>query len=149
MKNKFLTICILSGIAFINASYLSYKAYLFRFVDPLGLSSFCDVSHTFSCTEVLRHPLSQVFGISFPWVAMVVYPVLFAIAYYGYKARGGGTGFAKVLAILSFLGMLFNGFFIYREAMYIHSYCILCLMCTVIIVSIFLVSLSMSRNTRR
>lgn len=149
MKNKFLLICILSVAAFINAGYLSYKAYLFRFVDPLGLSSFCDVSSTFSCTEVLLHPLSQVFGVSFPWVAFVVYPVLFVLAYLGYKKGEKGIVYAKVLMILSFLGMMFNGFFIYREAMYIHSFCILCLICTAIIVTIFGISVTMVRKARQ
>ena len=139
MKNKFLYIQVLSVIAFINAVYLSYKAYFVRFVDPAGLTSFCDISSLFTCTDVLRHPLSQVFGVSFPWIAMIVYPVIFVVAYLGYKKLN--KCYAKVLVMLSFLGMLFNGFIIYREAMYIHAYCLLCLLCSVIIVSIFVLSL--------
>jgi uncharacterized membrane protein len=54
--------------------------------------------------------------------------------------------YAKILAMLSFLGMLFNGFIIFREVMYIHTYCLLCLLCTAIIVSIFLISLSMLKK---
>lgn len=138
----------MSVVAFINAAYLSYKAYLFRVVDPQGLSSFCDVSSTFSCTEVLRHPLSQVFGISFPWVALAVYPVLFVLAYLGYRAGNNGIKYAKILMVLSLMGTLFNGFFIYREAMYIHSFCILCLMCTAIIVTILVISTMMVRKTK-
>lgn len=138
MKNTFLAIQILSALAFVNAAYLSYKAYFVRFVDPLGLSSFCDVSQIFSCTEVLRHPLSQVFGLSFPWIALVVYPAIFVLAFLGYRTLG--RGYIKALAALSFLGMLFNGFIIYREMAYIHSYCLLCLLCTLIIVTIFALS---------
>lgn len=146
MKNKFLAIQILSVIAFINAVYLSYKAYFVRFVDPIGVTSFCDISSVFACTDVLRHPLSQVFGLSFPWIAMVVYPVLFTVAFFGYRKLE--KCYAKALVILSFLGILFNGFIIYREAMYIHSYCLLCLLCTLIIVSIFFISLSAIRGSR-
>ena len=141
-KNKFLVISILSFLAFINASYLSYKAYFFRFIDPSGLSSFCDISKTFSCSEVLRHPLSQFFGISFPWIALIVYPILFIISYLGYKSGKRFLNYAKALVALSFLGMLFNGFIIYREVVYIHTYCLLCLLCTVIIISIFSLSVS-------
>lgn len=141
MKNKFLLIQLLSVLAFINACYLSYKSYFVRFVDPNGLTSFCDISQMFSCTDVLRHPLSQIAGISFPWIAMAVYPVLFIVAFYGYKKMS--LSYAKTLAGLSFLGILFNGFIIYREAMFIHSYCLLCLLCTLIIVTIFSLSLSM------
>lgn len=140
MKYKFLILQIISGVAIINASYLSYKAYFVRFVDPNGLSSFCDISKLFSCTDVLRHPLSQVFGLSFPWIALVVYPVIFVVAWYGY--RRGNILYAKIISIVSLLGILFNGFILYREAFIINSYCLLCLLCTVIIISIFLISTS-------
>ncbi len=149
VKLKFLIIIILSGLAFVNASYLSYKAYFFRFIDPHGLSSFCDISNTFSCTEVLRHPLSQVFGISFPWIAFIVYPVLLIIAYFGYRSIKSCTCYAKTLAVLSGMGVLFNSYIIYREVMYIHAYCILCLICTVIIVTIFALSISIVRRNSK
>ncbi len=144
VKNTFLLIQVLSGLAFINACYLSYKAYFVRFVDPQGLSSFCDISNIFSCTDVLRHPLSQVFNISFPWIATAVYPVLFVLALLGH--RSGKILYAKVLAVISFLGILFNGFILYREAFYIHTYCLLCLLCTIIIVSIFVISVSIIKT---
>lgn len=145
-KQKLTIIIFLSGLAFVNATYLSYKAYFFRFVDPQGLSSFCDISGVFSCTEVLRHPLSQVFGVSFPWVAFVVYPVIICIAYFAYRKAHVCSCYIKTLAVLSGIGVLFNGFIIYREVIYIHSYCILCLICTVIIVSIFGLSLSILKR---
>lgn len=144
MKNKFLAIQILSALAFVNASYLSYKAYFVRFVDPAGLTSFCDVSKVFTCTDVLRHTLSQIFGISFPWVAMVVYPVIFIVAWYGYRRLS--AVYVKTLIVLSFLGALFNGFIIYREFFYIHAYCLLCLLCTLIIVGIFGLAVSMRKE---
>lgn len=132
---------VLAAIAIINAAYLSYKAYFFRYVDPMGLSSFCDFSSTASCSEVLRHPLSQVFGVSFPWVALAVYPILFGLAWFGYKRQSFTQ--AKALAVLAFLGMCFNGFIIYREILFIKAYCLLCLLCTVIIVSIFILSVQL------
>lgn len=138
---------LLAGVAIVNAAYLSYKAYFFRYVDPTGLSSFCDFSQTASCTEVLRHPLSQVFGISFPWIALLVYPVLFCLAWLGFKRQSFSP--AKALAVLSFLGMCFNSFIIYREIFFIKAYCLLCLLCTVIIVSIFVLALCLVREGRR
>lgn len=147
-KYKFLVIIGLSFLAFINASYLSYKAYFFRFIDPTGLSSFCDISKSFSCTDVLRHPLSQVFDISFPWIAFVVYPVLLIIAYFGYRTVKTNSDYAKTLVAISCMGMLFNGFIIYREIKFIHAYCLLCLLCTVLIVSIFSLSASIVRNEK-
>lgn len=143
---KYLYILILGFIALLNATYLSYKAYYFKFIDPMGLSSFCDFSATASCTEVLRHPLSNVFSIPFPWIAMVVYPIILALAYFGYKNKT--LKHAKIIQVLSFMGILFNGFIIYREAMYIHAYCVLCLMCTAIIISIFTISTIMLRKAK-
>ncbi len=138
---------LLAAIAFINAAYLSYKAYFFRYVDPAGLSSFCDFSQSASCTEVLQHPLSQVFGISFPWVALFVYPILLTLAWIGYRRQSYAQ--AKILAALTFLGICFNGFIIYREIFFIKAYCLLCLLCTALIVSIFSLSLALIRESKR
>lgn len=143
---KYLIIAGLSSIAFVNAAYLSYKAFVYRFISPVDMSSFCDISSTASCTDVLRNPLSSVFGISFPWVAFVVYPILFGLAMYGYRKKSYVQ--AKVIAILSVLGICFNGFFIYREVRYIHVYCILCLICTAIIISNFFLAYSLYKESK-
>lgn len=140
-------IIVLAAVALVNAAYLSYKAYYFRYVDPLGLTSLCDFSKVNSCSEVLRHPLSNVFGIPFPWVALVVYPILLGLAWYGYKKRSYVQ--AKILATLSFLGMCFNGFIIYREILFIKAFCLLCFICTLIIISIFFLSLSLLKEAKR
>lgn len=145
--NKYRIIIVLATIALVNAAYLSYKAYFFRYVDPLGLTSFCDFSKFNSCSEVLRHPLANVFGIPFPWVALAVYPILLGLAWYGYTHRSYAQ--AKVLAILSFMGMCFNGFIIYREIFFIKAFCLLCFICTLIIISIFFLSLSILKEAKR
>lgn len=131
-------IIALAVIAIGNAVYLSYKAYVYKFVDPNGLFSFCDFNATASCTEVLRHPLSEVFGIPFPWIALVVYPVILILAVLAYKKSS--MRLVRTIQILAAMGMMFNGFIIYREVVYIHAYCLLCLMCTAIIISIFVLS---------
>lgn len=136
---KSLVIIVLCVVAIFNASYLSYKAYEFMSSGAVS-SSFCDLSQTSSCTEVLKHPLSRVFGIPFPWIALVVYPALFALAIAAYSSNK--ISYVKSIQKLSFLGMLFNGFIIYREMFYIYSYCLLCLICTAIIVTIFTLSTS-------
>lgn len=135
---KQVIIMFLATVAIFNATYLSYKAYQFKFIEGPVASSFCDLSQTSSCSEVLKHPLSQVFGIPFPWVALLVYPVLLLLTYIWYKSEN--IKYAKIIQKLSFLGMLFNGFIIYREVFYIYSYCLLCLICTAIIITIFTLS---------
>ncbi|MFZ3032302.1 MAG: vitamin K epoxide reductase family protein [Candidatus Moraniibacteriota bacterium] len=144
---KYLVIIVLACIAIVNAAYLSYKAYYFRYVDPLGLTSICDFSKINSCSEVLRHPLSNVFGIPFPWVALLVYPIILGLAWYGYHHKSYAQ--AKALAVLSFLGMCFNGFIIYREIFFIKAFCLLCFICTLIIISVFFLSRSIMKEAKR
>lgn len=141
---KYLIILSLSIVALFNAVYLSSKAYQLQFLNPDKISSFCDLSKTSSCTEVLKHPLSKVFGIPFPWMAVVVYIALILLAYLGYKKRD--IFYAKVIQKLSLAGIIFNGFIIYREIFYIYSYCLLCLMCSAIIVTIFVTSTILIRE---
>lgn len=137
----------LAVVAIINAAYLSYKSYLYHFANAGKLSTICDFSKWSSCTDVLRDPLSLVFGIPFPWIALVVYPVLLGLAWYGYKKSSYAQ--AKVLAVLSAMGMCFNGFIIYREIRFIHAYCILCLICTAIIITIFVLSIQMIQESKK
>lgn len=130
---KFLVICILAGIAFINASYLTYKSYA-----PTA-NAFCDINQRFSCSTVLASPVAKIGGvIPFPMIAMIVYPILFALAFIGRKKKD--IKFFKPLAILAAMGIEFNGYFIYLETTVIKVYCPLCLLCTAIIISIFIVS---------
>ena len=147
IMKKYLIIAGLSVIAIVNAAYLSYKAYIFRYINPIDATSFCDISKTASCTDVLRDPLSNVFGIPFPWIALVVYPILLALAIYGYRKASFKQ--AKIIAVLAAGGICFNGFIIYREVMYIHVYCLLCLMCSAIIISNFVLALQMINEEKR
>lgn len=143
---KYAYIMTLAGMAIINAAYLSYKAYVFQYVSKFDFSTICGAVGTRSCTDVLASPYSLVFGIPFPWIALIVYPIIFFLAWRGFEKSSYAQ--AKVIAILSGLGMCFNGFIIYRETALIHAYCILCLICTVIIISIFALSLSILREAR-
>lgn len=144
MTKKYFVVMILTAVAIVNAGYLSFKAYGYHFAGASELSTACDAFGAGSCSDVLRHPLSLVFGIPFPFIALVVYPVLFLTAWRGYRTSSLTP--AKVLVVLSGMGMCFNGFIIYREIFFIHQYCLLCLFCTVIIISIFFLSLSIVRS---
>lgn len=146
MTKKYAIIIGLALVAIVNASYLSYKSYIYHFVNTKNLTTICDFSRFSSCTDVLRNPLSLVFGIPFPWIALVVYPILLGLAVYGYKKASIVP--AKIIMVLSAMGMSFNSFIIYREIRYIHAYCILCLICTAIIITIFALSVSMVREAK-
>jgi uncharacterized membrane protein len=143
MKKRYLFIMLVCVFAFMNALYLSEQAYTFMVLDRAG-NSFCDLSSSVSCSTVLQSPYSKVFGIPFPWVALVVYPVLFVLAWVGYRTERRTP--ARALTILSGAGVLFNLFIMYREIFFIKAFCILCAVCTVIIITIFLVSRSLLKK---
>ena len=141
---KYIVILILCLIALWNASYLSYEAFHINQAIYYGqstedISSFCDFSESASCTNVLKHPLSKVFWIPFPVIALFVYPILFLLTLYGYLSQKILP--IKFLAGMSLWGMIFNGYIIFMETFYIHAFCLLCLMCSAIIVTIFILSI--------
>lgn len=142
MKKKYLAIIILSIVAIVNATYLSQKAYYYRLLNSYQGTSFCDINDSVSCSLVLQSPYSTVFGIPFPWVALGVYPLILIIAFFGF--RRVKTLPAKILLYLSFAGMMFNFFIMYREIVFIKAFCLLCFICTLIIISIFLISRSIA-----
>lgn len=136
---KYIAIILLSLIAFINAGYLTNKAYFLKNT-PVSERpmSFCDINQTFSCTTVLDSPYAEVFGLPFPLIALFVYPIIAFIAFLGYRAKS--MNHFKYLLALGIGGTMFNSFFIFREYMYIGAYCYLCLICSAIIVTISVIS---------
>lgn len=123
---------ILSVIATLNAWYLTYTAY-----NP-SEASFCDINAEYSCSMTMNTPETQIFGVPFPALALVVYPILFLIALRGRRKKSMKT--FTILAILSACGILFNLYFIYQEYL-LGTYCPLCLLCSVIIITIFILSI--------
>lgn len=135
---KLQVILLLCLIAFFNASYLVYKWYCVNFLEPT--QSFCDINATYSCSNVLAHPAAMIWGVPFPAIAMLVYPILALVAFLWYTGRI--TSHWKILTILSGLWILFNGYFIYQETFVIQAFCPLCILCSAIIISIFVLSIT-------
>ncbi len=133
MKRKLLAVIILCTVAIINAGYLTNMAY-----SEMSGPSFCDISSTLSCSSVFNHTASQIFGIPFPAIALVVYPILLLIALlWYYKTINNHRSW---LRWLSLGGMIFNGYIIFQEAFVIKAFCPLCLLCTGIIIAIHILS---------
>ncbi len=133
MSKKLLAVIILCIIAIFNAAYLTNMAY-----SEMSGPSFCDVSATISCTSVFNNTASQIFGIPFPAIALVVYPILLAIALLGYYKKISTHW--TWLRWLSLGGMMFNGYIIFQETFVIKAFCPLCLLCTGIIITIHILS---------
>lgn len=143
---KYLIIAALALIGVFNAVYLSIPAYEYwNGANKDVLQSMpCDISQSLSCSGILQNPRAIIFSlgefkVAFPMIALVVYPILFIIALIGWFTKKSCP--AKILAGLSAGGMLFNSYVIYQEFV-VGIFCPLCAMCTVIIIAIFILSLS-------
>lgn len=133
MKKKLSIVMAFCVIAIVNAWYLTKMAY-----SELSWPSFCDISDTISCSSVFNHTASQIFGVPFPVIALVVYPVLLLVAFLWYKHKI--SSHRTWLCWLSLGWMLFNAYIIYQEAFVIKAFCPLCLLCTAIIIIIHILT---------
>jgi uncharacterized membrane protein len=123
-------------IAVFNAGYLTNSAYelLQSKVNSTWILPFaCDINSTFSCSWVFTHNFSRPFGIPFSLIALFVYPAIILIAtlWLFWKIRKHFT----ILFYMWIAWFLFNSYFIVNEII-VNTYCLLCLMCTAIIISV-------------
>ncbi len=139
---KLIAVLILALIAFVNASYLTYRSYeLDKQIQANWKmeASFCDVSNTLSCSTVLKNPYAKVFWIPFTTIAMAIYPIIFAIAFLWILWLLKNS--FLILTILWIWWILFNSYFIYQEFFNIKAFCLLCILCSGIILTIAIISI--------
>ena len=143
---KYLIIAALAAIGIFNAIYLSIPAYdYWNGANASALQMMpCDISDKLSCSGILQNPRAIIFSVgdfkvAFPMIAAIVYPILFLIALWGWFSRSMLP--ARVLTAMSAGGILFNSYVIYQEFV-VWVFCPLCAMCTVIIVAICILSIS-------
>lgn len=132
---KLYTIVILAIISMWNAIYLTLSALKYRAWDTGKF--ICDINDTLSCSSLFSFDFSWIFGIPFPAIAMIVYPIiaLIAILWILWKCK-------KTFAIILGLGiwwMMFNGYIIYNEFQ-VWVFCPACLACSVAITTIAILS---------
>jgi len=140
IDKKLIFIIIISIIATFNAVYLTYMAYsislpqvfwwwVFTWVADTAFA--CDINATFSCSTVFTNDFAWIFWVPFSLLALFVYPliILVAILWLLWKTNKHYL----IILIISILWLLFNGYIIINEYL-ISTYCFLCLICTVIII---------------
>lgn len=140
MKTKLIIIIILSLIAIFNASYLTIGAYdlLEAKNNSTGIVPFvCDINSTFSCSSLFNYSFTRIFWVPFPMIALFVYPLIVLIAVLW--LIGVIKNHFSILFYLWIGWFLFNSYFIVNEIM-VNTYCLLCLMCTFIIITIAILS---------
>lgn len=95
------------------------------------------MSETFSCSNLFAFDFAWIFGIPFPMIALVVYPIIATLAVLGMKGKFQ-KAFPTILTI-SLMGMTFNGYIIYNESV-VGVFCLACLACSVAITAIAIIS---------
>jgi uncharacterized membrane protein len=100
-------------------------------------STVCDINNTFSCSSVFSNNFSWIFWVPFSMIAMFVYPLIAIIALLWIFWKINNP--FKILFIIWIWWLIFNGYVVYNEYM-IWAYCLLCLICTAIIILILILS---------
>ncbi len=153
LQKFFVIILILAIIGVYNAIDLSIYAY--QYWDSTNAAMLqalpCDINATLSCSGILQNPRAIIFSIgafkvAFPMIALFVYPVLALLALSGWIRKS--TTEAKWLTGLAVGGILFNGYVISQEII-VGVFCPLCAMCTLIIITIFFLSIFIWKGEKK
>ena len=151
-KIKLKIITFLGIIGTIDAAYLTNEAYKIKdkvqtfwnfWWEEIWMA--CDVNSTFSCSSVFNESFAWILWIPFSWIALIVYPILALIAILWLKWTIKNP--LKILFILSILWLLFNWYIIYNEYL-VWAYCLLCLLCTAIIITVWSLSIAWLKNEK-
>lgn len=133
---KLYAIIVLALISMGNAIYLTISAFNYQAWDTSKLA--CDINDTLSCSSLFSFEFAWIFGIPFPAIAMVVYPIISIIAFL-WVVKKCKKSF-EIILWLGIWGILFNSYIIYNEFQ-IWIFCPACLACTASIVTIAILSL--------
>lgn len=139
-KKLLFVIILISLVATFNAGYLTYMAYSIK--EPLAygqaITPFaCDFNSVLSCSWVFSHDFARLFWIPFSLIALIVYPVIIAVSLLGFFDKI--KNHFQILFFMWLGWVMFNGYIIYNEFVY-NVFCLLCLMCTFIIIGVIILS---------
>ena len=121
----FWAVVVLAVLGLADAIYLSISHY--RVYTDIGYASFCAISKAINCDTVSQSPYSILWGAPVPvWGVFGYLCVLALLPFAGSKEAGKER-------LWSFLFWIFLGFSLYSlalgliSALYIHSYCLMCI----------------------
>ena len=137
-RTSALTIIIVSAIGMLNAIYLT----ILFLMDKWGEAekSFCDINASLSCSSVVTSKFAQFLGVPVCTIALFVYPILIILAWMTFKRKKARNLFYTI-SLLSAMGLMLNIVYIYNEMVYIKALCVLCILCTVFILTDLVMSI--------
>lgn len=130
-------ILILSALGVMDAGYLTMTHYL-------GESVVCNISG--SCDVVLTSRYSEFFGVPVSLFGLIMYAIIFVEALKCLIERRFAPN--KIIFVLSFLGVLFSGYFVSLQAFVLKAWCEYCVFSAVNITTIFVLAIYLNKAYR-
>ncbi len=129
-------------------SLLGLGISVYSLLHTVGLTSgeFCSLNETINCDVVNKGPYSTIFGIPVALIGVLGYVFLAMAA--GMKMRQpDDRQLAYFLIIASTGGLMFSLYLTSLEAFVLHTWCALCVTSQLIMLTIFLLSLTLVHKT--
>jgi len=107
----------------------------------------CDISEKLSCSLVSNNEKSQLFSIPFSIYGSFMFVIIFLLSIIWFINKK--DLFFKMILVISWLAILVNLYLFYLEIFVIKSLCLVCLVCSIMIFSMFFISLKNTRCTTK
>jgi uncharacterized membrane protein len=149
MSGKYRIGLVLFALLGLGASIAALYVHYRLMVDP-GYSSFCDVSATVSCQQVLESSYGRVLGIPVAAGGAIWSGLVLLLSLYGMRkpADDGARRAAGYVFILATVGLAAVFYFAYTSFFVLRQACPLCMTMYVSVVAIFLLSAAAAGSLR-
>ncbi len=133
MKTKtfYLFIKVLASIGIVLACFLLWEQIFHPAFQP------CRINSTVNCDAIISGVVAKTLGVPTPLYGLVGYIIILASAFLKKK---------KLLLGMATFGLLFCGWIAYRELFQLHVICPVCIICDVVIVTVFTLSVIVNKN---
>ena len=135
-------LAILALIAMIDAAYLTFLHFA-----PSG-SSFCDIGPGFSCGIVNKSEFSEVLGVPVASLGFLTFLIIFILSTKIARGRKESqkVKYAKWILFLLSISAIFSVYLIYVQAVFLLSFCILCLFLDLIIFTSLIIAIILNKS---
>lgn len=129
VSRVYLYIKILSSIGIPLAIYLLFEQFTHSPFAP------CNISSTINCNAIISGPVANTFGIPTPLIGLIGYVIIFLSAIFQKK---------RLMLAMSAFGLVFCLSIAYIELFQLRVLCPVCILCQIIMISVFLLALSLN-----
>lgn len=132
MNNKiYFWIKLLSFFGILLAVYLLWQQMASPAFKP------CSINETVNCDAVITGPVAKTLGIPTPLIGLTGYVIIFLSAF---------LKKAKMVLSMSTFGLAFCLYIAYIELFQLHVICPVCILCQLIMITIFILGITLNKN---